>query len=233
LKSRILIVDDEPLISRLFALMLEDAGYAVETADNGATAVAKVRASRPDLVVLDVVMPVMDGFGVIEHLRHLPNTPPILLVTGSTDLVEARWPLPDCVAGFLGKPVRARELVTTCELALTPSHAVPSDVLERRRTPRRTLVSDVSVLSATGDPVLTGKLVKLSTMGAELQLEARFDAGQRLRILLPPATSRQPLVLEAQILYRSPLEGAFVYGLALAECPKTRERVRDLLGASA
>lgn len=69
MKSEILVVDDDRLLLKTLSSLLEEAGYAVRTASNGAAAVAAVRERRPDLVLLDVMMPGRDGLAVCRELR--------------------------------------------------------------------------------------------------------------------------------------------------------------------
>lgn len=69
--ARILVVDDEPSIRQLVAFTLEDLGHEVTEATDGDEAVEKIQDMIPDLVVLDVMMPRMDGWGVLQELRRL------------------------------------------------------------------------------------------------------------------------------------------------------------------
>lgn len=81
-KARILIADDEPNILMLMGIMLEDAGYEVIRAKNGAIAVEMAKAEKPDLIITDVIMPEMDGFDVCRNVRadvEIGNTPIIIL----------------------------------------------------------------------------------------------------------------------------------------------------------
>lgn len=81
-KAKILIADDEPNILMLMGIMLEDAGYEVVRAKNGALAVEKAKQEKPDLIITDVIMPEMDGFDVCRHVRadnEIGNTPIIIL----------------------------------------------------------------------------------------------------------------------------------------------------------
>lgn len=82
--DRILVVDDIPDNSFLLQTILESEGYQVEVAENGRAALEKVVAAPPDLVLLDVMMPGMNGFEVTRCIRQNPSLPfiPILLVTG-------------------------------------------------------------------------------------------------------------------------------------------------------
>src|SRR5262245_45142593 len=177
MKGRILIVDDEEQVRNVLASLLQQGGFEVDTADGGISAIRKVQESCPDLVTLDVMMPEMDGFAVVDHLSDLEETPAVIFVSGSPGLIQARQPLPDCVVGCLIKPVRARDLIATCERALSRLAAPPPAILERRRVPRRLLLAGVSVVSGTGEPLLAGEIVQLSPSGAELHLDAQLEPG--------------------------------------------------------
>lgn len=76
---RILVVDDEPRILIFLTSKLKTSGYEVITATNGVEALEQVRAQEPDLVVLDVMMPKMDGFETLKELRSFSSVPVIIL----------------------------------------------------------------------------------------------------------------------------------------------------------
>ncbi len=84
-----LVVDDEPNILELLAAALRLSGFAVTAADSGATAVAAAREQRPDIVILDVMLPDFDGFEVARMLRGLYERLPVLFLT-ARDAVEDR-----------------------------------------------------------------------------------------------------------------------------------------------
>lgn len=92
---RILAVDDDPITLRLVAVTLTRAGYEVLTAKDGKEALARVESSQPDLIILDVMMPEMDGYEVCRRLRSRPNTAsiPIMMLT-------AKGTLESKIAGF-------------------------------------------------------------------------------------------------------------------------------------
>ena len=77
----ILVVDDELSIRRGLAAMLENAGYSVRTARDGIVAFGAIRSKRPDLILLDVMMPLMDGFKVCEEIRKRDRDLPIVFLT--------------------------------------------------------------------------------------------------------------------------------------------------------
>ncbi len=110
----ILAVDDERHIVRLVQVNLERHGYRVVTAFDGKDALEKIAAERPDLVVLDVMMPYMDGFEVLRHLKQNPDTralPVILLTAKAQDPdVYQGWRIgADC---YLTKPFNPHELLS-------------------------------------------------------------------------------------------------------------------------
>ena len=89
--KRILVVDDDPSMRFLLRLILEGVGYEVSEAQNGVAALIKIKDEMPDLVVTDMMMPVMDGGELITHLRSSPRTADlsILVVTANPDAREA------------------------------------------------------------------------------------------------------------------------------------------------
>jgi len=91
--KKILVVDDEPHFVRLAQINLERAGYEVVTAIDGKDALKKVEVAKPDLVVLDMEMPHMDGFEVLQNLRKNPATRelPVILMTSPHGDVMRDW----------------------------------------------------------------------------------------------------------------------------------------------
>ena len=109
--ANVLVVDDEPDILLLHRLNLEAAGHTVVLAADGMTALDRIAEQRPDCVVLDVMMPVLDGWGVLERLRGVVGAPPVLVVSAkssSSDIGRAREL---GAADFLAKPFDGDELV--------------------------------------------------------------------------------------------------------------------------
>ncbi len=111
--ARILVVDDTPLNVRLLADLLTAKGYEVLTAASGAEALARVEADRPDLVLLDVVMPGMSGYEVCQKIRANPATGilPIVMVTALDPGQERVRGLEAGADDFLTKPINQPELL--------------------------------------------------------------------------------------------------------------------------
>jgi two-component system, OmpR family, alkaline phosphatase synthesis response regulator PhoP len=115
--KQILVVDDEPRIAEICRDYLQRAGFGVTTAENGADALALARAKRPDLVVLDLGLPKMDGLDVTRALRQHSNVPIIMLtarVEESDKLVGLELGADD----YLTKPFSPRELVARVRAVL-------------------------------------------------------------------------------------------------------------------
>jgi CheY-like chemotaxis protein len=115
LPKRILVVDDEKDVQDFVCLVLSDTGFAVDSADNGHQALEKIEAGRPDLVLLDVMMPDLDGWGVLERLKRLPDPPAVVILSAQLDDGRASWA---GAHGSLSKPFRPNQLVETCRRVL-------------------------------------------------------------------------------------------------------------------
>lgn len=112
ISARILIADDSRTVVYAVKSMLEAAGYETLSASDGAQAVEKAKQQRPDLILMDVVMPVMNGF---EAMRIIRNTPaiaatPIVVITGE-QASDRAWGARFGAKGFLVKPIARDELL--------------------------------------------------------------------------------------------------------------------------
>ena len=112
--KKILAVDDERHIVRLVQVNLERAGYEVVTANDGKEALEKVAAENPDLVVLDVMMPYMDGFEVLQNLRRDPSTRdiPVIMLTAKAQDADVFKGWQSGVDMYLTKPFNPMELLS-------------------------------------------------------------------------------------------------------------------------
>ena len=115
--ARILIVDDEATVRRIMALALEKAGFEVETAINGETALEQVRERAPDVMITDIEMPRMDGRTLCETIdSELPDRRfPIFVLTSLTEREHREWARAIRNLRFVEKPVSIRKLIARLE----------------------------------------------------------------------------------------------------------------------
>ncbi|MGC9316653.1 MAG: response regulator transcription factor [Armatimonadota bacterium] len=115
--KKILVVDDERHIVRLVEVNLTRAGYDVLTAYDGVEALEKVEEEQPDMIVLDVMMPRMDGFEVLKHLQADPETQdiPVIMLTAKAQDADIFRGWSSGVSSYLTKPFNPRELLTFVE----------------------------------------------------------------------------------------------------------------------
>jgi DNA-binding response OmpR family regulator len=119
--GRILLVDDESAITSNLAPFLERAGFAVATASNGETALKLVKEFTPDLTVLDVLMPFLDGREVLRRIRQAGNWTPVILLSQIASPVERAVALEEGADDYLDKPFEPYELVARIKAVLRRS----------------------------------------------------------------------------------------------------------------
>lgn len=111
--KRILIVDDEPHVRRILALTLEREGYEVEWAENGLVALERIRLARPDLMITDIIMPLMGGRDLCREIRRngVGEAFPIWVMTSKPERDAKEWvkEFPDLEV--MEKPLSSRQLL--------------------------------------------------------------------------------------------------------------------------
>lgn len=130
--KKILIVEDQAPMRRNIALMLELEGYEVLTAENGRVGLELARSARPDLVLCDVMMPEMDGYGVLQGLRgdKATATLPFIFLTAKGDKPDVRIGMNFGADDYLTKPVVRDDLLAAIQVRLTKAEAVEELVQE-------------------------------------------------------------------------------------------------------
>ena len=120
-KARVLVVDDEPSFRRLIRDMLERANCDVEDVGDGLDGLAKAAALQPDVILLDLMMPAVDGYEVCRRLKTLPatRTIPVIFLTASRDLRLNREAYTAGAAACLTKPFRNEALLAVLHATLT------------------------------------------------------------------------------------------------------------------
>ncbi|HEY6054371.1 MAG TPA: response regulator transcription factor [Gaiellaceae bacterium] len=128
--ARILVVDDEADIRILLRSLLERAGYVVEEAADGRAGVRSFYASAPDLVILDVTMPELDGWAALERIRDLSDVPVIMLTARGGELERVRG-LTAGADDYVAKPFGRQELLARVQALLRRAGGRRTEIEER------------------------------------------------------------------------------------------------------
>lgn len=122
--ARILIVDDSPTETYAFSSMLEKHGHQVLVAENGADGVAVARQELPDIVLMDIVMPGLNGFQATRQLTKGADTAhiPVVIVTTKDQETDRVWGRRQGASGYLVKPVSEEDLLQTIDDVIAGKH---------------------------------------------------------------------------------------------------------------
>jgi DNA-binding response OmpR family regulator len=172
--EKILTVDDEPRFIRLIEANLHTAGYEVLTAADGRTAIDIVANQSPDLVLLDVMMPEMDGFQTLDRIREFSNVPVIILTAKGeeTDRVEG---LNRGADDYVVKPFSANELLARVRAVIRRAQISPVDAQERIF-----IHGNLQIDLAKAEVTLNGAQVFLSATEYRLLLQFAHNVGENL-----------------------------------------------------
>jgi CheY-like chemotaxis protein len=198
--ATVLVVDDDDPVRELTAVILRGAGYEITEAADGAQAIESLGRQRPALLVLDILMPGVDGWGVLQHVRTMPSPPRIVVATGTHELVPPGQ-LGPLIAGYLIKPFAVDQLLKTCRTALSAPPVVPAE--GSRREARRTFIAEIVLLGEQDQPLARGYLTQLSRSGFRIELAFPFRSGDSVRIGFLVPGRVDPLRLRGRVRWQS------------------------------
>ncbi|WP_243737413.1 response regulator transcription factor [Blastococcus xanthinilyticus] len=174
-EARLLVVDDEPNIRELLSASLRYAGFEVATAADGQQALALAASFRPDLLVLDVMMPGLDGFGVVRRLRETGRHTPVLFLT-------ARDAAEDKISGltlggddYVTKPFSLDEVVARIRAVLRRTTGA-----QRAAEAPRLTFADIELDEETHEVIKAGEVISLSPTEFKLLRYLMANAGRVL-----------------------------------------------------
>ena len=151
--TSVLIVEDDRNIAELLQMYLEKEGYAVTIANDGGQGLAKFRAIKPDIVLLDVMMPVMDGWAVCNAIRAESQTP-IIMLTAKSETSDKVQGLKAGADDYITKPFEMREVLARMEAVLRRSSGTVSEKKAQRLTfDKLTIDMDAYELTVDGKRV--------------------------------------------------------------------------------
>jgi two-component system phosphate regulon response regulator OmpR len=198
---RVWVVDDDPEIRRLLATYLGEQGYDVRTLADGAQLMARLQAQRPDLLVLDLMLPGDDGLTLLRRLRDADDDLPVLMLTARADAVDRIIGLEQGADDYLAKPFLPRELTARIEAVL-------------RRRGR----------SGAGAPLPDGERIRFGDNEVDLATRTLERAGQPL-----PITSGEFALLAAFVQHpQRPLSRERLIDLARGPDSDTDSRSMDV-----
>jgi two-component system response regulator TrcR len=159
---RVLLVDDEPALTNLVKMALHYEGWVVEVAHNGRDAIAKFDALNPDVLVLDIMLPDVDGLRILERVRESDAYTPTLFLTARDSVMDRVTGLTAGADDYMTKPFSLEELVARLRGLLRRSSRQPAPTAESLK------VGDLRVDTASREVTRDGAAVSLSTTEFEL-----------------------------------------------------------------
>lgn len=206
-RRRILIVDDQPSIRDVLEVALCEAGATVWHAEDGNAALASLQSGLPDLILLDLAMPGMNGWQVIDRLADLPHAAaiPVVLQTSAADFPSFDRARRRGVAAFISKPFRLNEVVETCRRVLDGARPLQGRNESAGDSPQ------TQVRDARGNLLATGRLVDLAPAGAQAELDIPLALSQRVVL-----TVHQPsgvVSMDAEVRWISRVGERYLHGL--------------------
>ena len=168
--SKILVVDDELNICELLKLYLENEGYTVFTANDGQAAVTAFQQKAPDLVLLDIMLPKMDGWQVCREIRKTSSAP-IIMLTAKGETFDKVLGLELGADDYISKPFRLRELMARIKTVLRRSKGAATEEIR---------ISGLTVRMKEGKVLKNGQEVILTALEYKLLLTFLQNRGRVL-----------------------------------------------------
>lgn len=160
-KAKILVVDDDPAISEMLTIVLQAEGFDTVAVMDGGDAVATFEREQPDLVLLDLMLPGMNGVDICKAIRQ-DSMVPIVMLTAKTDTVDVVLGLESGADDYVNKPFKPKELVARIRARLRRSDDEPTEIIE---------LSDL-VIDVPGHQVRRGgEEIQLTPLEFDLLLE--------------------------------------------------------------
>jgi CheY-like chemotaxis protein len=204
---RILIVDDQDSIRSVLRTALTEAGAEVLEAGGGAEGIDLATREIPDLILLDIAMPAMNGWQVLEALRGVAETAgiPVVLETSSGDFPSYEQARRHSVAAFISKPFRLVDVVETCRRIVGGARPLMG------REPQDAPPASVQVRDANDRLLAVGTLVDADGGGAQIEIDTALGQGQQVVVTVLGAAG--PERYQAEVRWVSSDGRRFIHGL--------------------
>lgn len=175
--ERLLVIDDDASMCRFLVSYLEPEGFMVDGVHDGETGLGRLNTVPYDLVILDVVLPKINGFEVLRRLRNGLN-PPVIMVTGCDNEIDMVVGLEMGADDYVIKPVRPRELLARIRAVLRRAQQRQRERAEDPGTPSRLVVGDVEMQLGSRLVFCAGKQINLTTVEFDILEALLRNAGQ-------------------------------------------------------
>lgn len=228
--DRILVVEDDADLRAFLGRIFADGDYDVALACDGAEAIEIAHAIRPDLVVLDITLPGLDGWAVLRNLHRLSPPPPVVMMSVQTQSEVFERASAEGVAAYIEKPFSMRDLVSTCEEVLRDRGTRgPRD---RRMGMRRVVRLPAQVLLQGEGWWTEGEVVDLAVGGVRLTVPRPIPADSAVRLAFAlPGDVRMDV--QARMQWRTPEARGFAYGLRFtALAAESRDQIEAAVFAT-
>ncbi len=169
--KKILIVDDEAMIRKAVHLALEKEGYEVVEAETGGEALRRIELSKPDLILLDIMLPDVSGFDVCRDIRKAGLRVPIIILSAKTEEIDVVVGLEIGADDYITKPFRTRELLARIAAHLRKARQ-EEEAVNQGRLEFKDLVIDLFLASNAGK-VLSREKILNHVWGYEYPIETR------------------------------------------------------------
>ena len=180
--NTVLVVDDDAELQRMLRRAFDAKGFRVEQAMDGLAAVDFLKAHRVDLTVLDLFLPTLDGWAVLEQMKCLPRRPPVVVISGAAEVNVTPRIFREGVEAYIAKPFQLATLINTCAELIVRARGRAPFPERRQRGSRRTLTLPVTVRDGDDRVLHAGRLLNLGLFGAQVELPAPLSPGQRVRL---------------------------------------------------
>ena len=231
---RVLVVEDDPDLRTLMWRIFADGGHEVAMSADGGDAIEKVHSLRPELVVLDLVLPGLDGWAVLRSIQKLPAPPPVVMVSVHTRSETYVRAAAAGVAAYIEKPFSVSDLLSTCERVLREDGLRPRAPRDRRIAPRRSVRVPVQVLDDRRGWWTYGELVDLGSGGARLEMPFPLPGDRVVRVAFSVPGDGRKVNVDGWLQWRAPEARGFAYGMSFVDVgPEAQLQIDAFVGALA
>jgi len=229
---RVLVVEDDADLRVLMWRIFADGGHEVAVAADGAEAIEKVHSLRPELVVLDLVLPGLDGWAVVRNVQRLPAPPPVVMISVHSHSEMYARAAEAGIAAYVEKPFSVVELLATCERVVREDGARPRGPRDRRAAPRRVVRVPVQVLDQEKGWWTFGELVELGCGGARLAMPFPLPGQRKIRVAFAVPGEIVPVDVDGLLQWRAPAARGFAYGMEFVDLrPETQLQIEAFVRA--